>query len=241
MYDIKSFGLKEMTECGTVLRNIGTGSKTMEEASGKIVRYFYDQFIDKESNKNACVLARLFKTHPYGELDEKLQNFVGGLSAGKSQAPDMKCLTLLATAGELPEWNLPEKSNGHQAIPLMSEQFVSAVPMISNLIQQLGLEIKQVVKPDSKLLLDISKKKYNVFYVPNALGSPYIPSQEKFVIPFKVKSVVGFGGVLPSGNLFATILFTRVLLAQETADLFKTLALNVKLALLPLEGQVFAE
>ena len=240
MYDLKNFGLKEMTESGTLLRNIGAGSKTMEETIHKMTRFFYEQFTDKESGKPACILARFFKTHDYSQLDKKLQDFTKKFLKDQPASPEMKCLTLLGTAGEMPEWNSREKSTGHQAIPLISEDFVLAVPMISNLVQQLGLEIRQVVKPDSKSILDISKKKYDVFYVANALGNPMIPSQDNFVVPFAVKSVIGFGGILPSGNLFATILFTRVVLAQEVADLFKTLALNIKLALLPFEDRVFA-
>jgi len=53
--------------------------------------------------------------------------------------------------------------------------------------------------------------------------------------------VLGFGGILPSGNLFVIIIFSAVELARETADLFKTLALSVKLAVLPFDGKaIFA-
>ncbi len=239
MYDLKTFGLKEMTECGVALRNIGPEAKSMEDAAYKVVRYFYDNLADQETGKPACVLARLFKTHSYGLLGKELQDFADKISTSESKSPDMKCLTLLATAGELPEWNSRGKSNGHKAIPLTSEKFVRAVPMISNLVSQLGLEINHVIKPNPGILLDIAQKKYNVFYVPEALGSAVIPSQENFVIPYGVKSVIGFGGVFPSGNLFATILFTRVFFEQRVADLFKTLALNIKLALLPFEDKVF--
>ena len=41
---------------------------------------------------------------------------------------------------------------------------------------------------------------------------------------------------MPSGELFATILFSRTPIPREVADLFKTLALNVKVALLPFVG-----
>ena len=240
MYDINRFGLKEMTECGKILRNMGSTATSMEEAADKIVRFFYEQFMDEETHKPACVLARLFKTHPYRELEPGLQGFADKLLPNETVSPNMKCLTLLATAGELPEWSSRAKSGGHKAIPLASEKFVLAVPMIANLVLQFGLEINQVVKPNPEIILDIAQKKYKVFYVPNALGSPIIPAQENFVVPFGVKSVIGFGGMFPSGNLFAVILFTRVHMAQEVADLFKTLALNVKLALLPFEDKVFA-
>jgi hypothetical protein len=86
-------------------------------------------------------------------------------------------------------------------------------------------------------LLGLEERKLNVFHVPEAVGSPYIPAQESFVIPCGVKSVQGFGGLLPSGNLFAIIMFSKVEISSSTAEKFKTLASNVKSALLPFDGK----
>jgi hypothetical protein len=124
----------------------------------------------------------------------------------------MKCLTLLATAGEKPDWNTRQKSNGHKAIPLPSKEFVERLPMIANLISQLKLEISKVLKPGPDFMLDAGDSDHGVFYIPNAEDSEMIPDQENFVKPQGLKSVLGFGGVLPSGNFFAVILFSNFLL-----------------------------
>jgi serine phosphatase RsbU (regulator of sigma subunit) len=114
--------------------------------------------------------------------------------------------------------------------------------MISQLIRQLGLDIKTVINPGPDLLVEIEQRKYNVFYVPEAIGNPYIPAQDSFVIPFGIKSVLGFGGLLPSGNLFVIIMFLKVQIPHSTAQMFSTLALNVKTALLRFDrGAVFAQ
>jgi hypothetical protein len=73
---------------------------------------------------------------------------------------------------------------------------------------------------------------FNVFHVPEAVGSPYIPAQEQFVTRFGVKSALGFGGMLPSGNLFAVIMFSKAPISRDTADMFKPLALNIKMVAL---------
>ena len=112
--------------------------------------------------------------------------------------------------------------------------------MISNLIQQFGLEIDTVLAPNPNLLVDVEQRSYNVFHVPDAAGSPYIPAQEEFVVPFGVRSVLGFGGMLPSGNLFAIILFSQSRIQREVAEMFKTLVLSIKLAVLSFEDTVFA-
>jgi hypothetical protein len=90
--------------------------------------------------------------------------------------------------------------------------------------------------PGRDLLVDMEQKTFNVFHVPHAEDSPYVPDQESFVVPFGIRSVVGFGGLLPPADLFAIILFSRVPIERDTANLFAPLALSVKLALLPFAG-----
>jgi hypothetical protein len=52
--------------------------------------------------------------------------------------------------------------------------------------------------------------------------------------------VLGLGGPLPSGDIFAMILFTKVVLSHDVAELFKPLSLSLKLAVLEHAHQVFA-
>jgi hypothetical protein len=108
--------------------------------------------------------------------------------------------------------------------------------MISSLVSQFGLELKDVV--DNSIIYYESKK-YNVFYVPEAQNSPLIPHQQDFVIPEHIKSVIGFGGVLPSRKLFVVILFSKAAISPEVSNKFKPLALSVKSALLPFERNIF--
>lgn len=239
MFDLASFTLRDMTECGAALRKLGVGAHSMEEAANRVVRYLYEHLVDKPSGQPSCALVRFFKTHPYEEFDAPLREFATRMLDGRAPSPAMQCLTLLATAGDKPEWNSRKTSVGHQAIPLPSPEMVRRAPMISNLIKQLGLEIEMVVKPDPHLLTDLTQESFNVFHVPEAAGSPYIPAQQEFVIPFQIKSVLGFGGILPSGSLFAVVMFSKCPIGRETAELFKPLALNVKVAVLPCEGTVF--
>jgi hypothetical protein len=232
MYNVAKFTMRDMTECGNELRKFGAGAKSMEESATRIVNFLYEN-LGTESNEKAFALIRLFKTHTYEELDPGLQAFSDAVLGQKPEAPGMKCLTLLATAGDQTAWTARADSEGHKAIPLPSAQVVEQFPMVSQLVKQFGLEVHSVLDPDLKILMDLEQTTFNVFYIPEAAGSPYITAQEEFVIPYQIKSVLGFGGMLPSGNLFAIIMFSKVPIPQETADMFKTIALNVKMALLP--------
>ena len=238
VFDIINFTIIESTLCGKAIRTICEGASSMEVAANRVVGLLYDGLLDGVGQR-ACVLVRFFKTQAYGDLDDELQAVAHDVLQDLCPLPDMKCLTLLATAGDEPDWNSRRCSQGHRAIPLLSEQAVSKAPMIVSLFEQMGISVGKFINPAPKYLLDMSRTNFNVFHIPLAQGSPEIPCQPNFIVPYGIRSVLGFGGVLPSGEMFAVIMFFKVPVTHETALLFKILSLNVKMALLPLENQVF--
>uniref|UniRef100_A0A832H1S3 Uncharacterized protein n=1 Tax=Oscillatoriales cyanobacterium SpSt-402 TaxID=2282168 RepID=A0A832H1S3_9CYAN len=241
MYSLTKFTLSDMTECGAVLRKLSAGAKSMEEVADRVVHHLYSSFWDEQTGESVLALVRFFKTHPYADLSESLRTIAQTMAGEHTVFPTTQCLTLLATTGQRPEWQSRQASVGHQAIPLVSEQLVAQSPMISQLIQQFGLDISTVLSPDPELLVDLEQTTFNVFHVADAIASPYVPAQDNFVLPYGIRSVLGFGGMLPSGNLIAIILFSKIFISRDTAEMFKTLALNVKMAALPFDrGRVFA-
>lgn len=159
------------------------------------------------------------------------------LDPDSEEHPTLRCLVPLATAGEEPAWNHRELSRGHRAIPLRSERAVAEAPMIAQLIQQMGLDISTIVRPPGPgLLLDDARRARDVVFVAEAEGSPFVPAQE-FVRDYDVRSVMGFGGLVSAGVFCAAILFSRVRITSEVADLFKVIGLNFKLAMLPLQSR----
>ena len=153
----------------------------------------------------------------------------------------MNCLTLLATRGDQPAWNSRANSNGHKAIPLASPEIVASIPMISQLVSQFGIDVNAVIKPDPAVVGDLAQRTYNTFHIPQAAGSPYIPAQDDFVRPHGIQSVLGFGGVLSSGELFAIIMFSKTAIPDATAHAFAAVASGAKEAVLPfVGGKVFA-
>jgi hypothetical protein len=243
MYDLTNFTVDDMYKCAIALRNMNSGCKSMEETANRMISYLYEHLLDGRTGKRACALVRFFKTHPYRELNEELQKSASELLGGRFVNPSTRCLTLLATAGDEPHWNSRYTSTGHKAIPLIDRGFVERVPMISQLIQQFGLDIDTVIEPAPEFLADLESHTFNVFYIPEALGSPYIPAQQDFVIRYQIKSVLGFGGMLPSGNLFAIILFAKTWIPQDTAkDLFKWISAYARIPAASFdEGVIFKQ
>lgn len=206
----------------------------MQGAADRVVRWLYEQLGDGSAAR-ACAMVRFYKTHAFGELPADLADFARA-GGGTDLPPATRCLTLLASAGDEPDWNDPARSRGHRAIPLQSAEAIRQMPMILQLVQQLGFDPQQIVAPDPSLLVDSAEKTFNVFYVPEALGSPYIPAQKDFVEKYGIASVLGFGGLLPPSDLFSVILFSRVPIPADTAQMFKPLSLSARMAVLPFSG-----
>ncbi|NJO79830.1 MAG: hypothetical protein HC827_15835 [Cyanobacteria bacterium RM1_2_2] len=234
MYDLAKFSDDEMYNCALTLRNLDKDARNIEEVANRIVHHLYENLINQQG-QSACALVRFFMTCPFMELNEDLRNAARNLVGGRSIMSNTKCLTLMATAGDEPQWNTRKGSVGHQAIPLLDEDFVKRAPMISQLIHQFGLDIATVLEPDPDILVDLEQTTFNVFYVPEAPGSAHIPAQDEFVIPYRIQSVLGFGGMLPSGNLFAIILFSKTRISPEVADLFKWISAYARIAVAALD------
>jgi len=229
-FSLHDFGLHEMLRCGLDLRRALQGAATLEEGARRVTRFFYDSAVAAEGGARECVLVRLYKTHAFGALEPGLREFARARMGGREPWSDMRCLVLLASAGDEPAWNSRRLSRGHQAIPLPSVQIVEQAPMIAELVREMGLDLEDVVAPRPHLVRGSEDRAYNVFHVPEAEGSPFIPAQADFVRPFGIRSVVGFGGLMLSGELYAVVLFARVPVPAESADRFRNIALDLRIA-----------
>ncbi len=237
MYSLASFSISDMTECASKLRKLGTGASSAQDVAQRIDTYLYRQLGNDQTGRQDCALVRYFLTRPYRDLDPQSQDCARRALACGPGSLDMNCLTLFGTAGERPEWNERHRSHRYRSIPLADKQALSQFPMVSQLLQQLGIDLTSQTQPESDLPVDGAEQTSHVFYVAEAKGSPYVPAQENFVIPYGIESVLGFGGVLPSNEFFVVILFSRVRISRETGELFKPLARSVESALSPFEGR----
>lgn len=238
MHRLDRLSIDDLVACSGRFRELGAEASTLEGVAQAIVTYLHEHLVD-EDGQRACPLVRFYKTCRHRDLPPELQDWAGPVDDDRTP-----CLTLVGTAGEDHDWNDRRRSQGHQAIPLFSEEAVHQFPMIAGLIQQLGIDLSIVVAPQgpngtTRRGSNLHHRDYDLFFVPEAEGSPLVPAQDDFVAPYGIRSVVGCGGMLPSGELFALILFTRLRLEEKTADLFRTLAISVKATVVPFTFEVF--
>lgn len=239
-FDLRNVTLADRLRCAVDIQRAVRRARNLEDAANVVVRYLYEQSAPAPDGKNGCALVRCYVTHPYGSLDATSKAFAAAILGDVAPFESMNCLTLLATAGDEPAWNSRLESQRHRTIPLPSAQAVERAPMIAQLIKQFGLQIADVVDPSPDLLHELAGKSYNVFHVEKALGSPHVPAQDDFVIPYGIESVLGFGGSLATGDLYAVILFSRLRIPEKSANRFRSLALDVKAAFFPFKDAVFA-
>jgi hypothetical protein len=233
--DVTDVTVGAMLRTGIALRRSLRDCTTLEAAAGTVVRYFHDHCVDLRSGARTCALVRFYKTHPFASLEPELQALVAREMGAGMPDPAMRCLTLLGTAGDEAAWNSRHRSQRHRVIPLPSADIVRSAPMIARLLEDLGVDLESIVAGREAPARPSEPRTYDVFHVEQALGSPAIPAQEEFVVPYAIQSVVGFGGVLRSGELFAVVLFSRARIPATSANRFRTLALDIRSALFPLD------
>jgi PAS domain S-box-containing protein len=230
---LAQFSLSAMISCGADIRALSRQHRSREDYARALSRYLYDCMVDDDGQR-AFALVRVFRTAAFGELPTELQHVARAADANVLLAAETTCLTLIGTAGDLPAWNDCAQSAAHRAIPLPSPWSIARLPMIAELLQQLGMRPGQVVA--GAPIPSVDEVRTSVFHVPEAVGSPAIPAQEDFVLPHRIRSVVGFGGLFPNGQLFAVVCFAKVPIAAQTAHLFSHLSLSAELALQTYEG-----
>jgi hypothetical protein len=227
---LERFGVDDVRALTAEIQGLKAGPTPAAEAQA-VCSLLHAALVDEEGAP-AAALVRIYKTERFDRLAPDLRAFAAGL-AGEELAPDVRCLTLLGSAGDLPEWNDPAQSAGHRAIPLPTMEFVQRLPMVEQLIRQLGVDVGHVLRePTIEQARALSARSSDVFHVERAEGSPYLPAQD-FVAAHGIQSAVGFGGIMLSGDFFAAVLFAKVPIDDPAARTLKILAHPIRLRFLP--------
>ena len=220
---LDAIGVDDVIALNAALREAAAPATTMAEAAHAITSLVHRQLV-LDDLAPGCALVRLYTTVR---------------DAGSGDADQHPHLVLLGTSGDLPAWNDRTQSAAHAAIPLDRADILAArAPMIAGLLSELGIDIDSFVEltgGDARL---IHHQDYGIFHVEQAAGSPLIPAQD-FVREHGIRSVVGCGGGLPSGEVFVLVLFSKVDLDVDAASLFRTVAFGIKAALVPHTFRVF--
>ncbi|MBA2485317.1 MAG: hypothetical protein H0V35_04325 [Nitrospira sp.] len=201
MFTFANFTLPDLIEVLTTLRKAGLGADSMEETANRMARYVHESFLDRESGSRSCALVRFFVTRPYGMLDAELKTIARTMFGEMPDSPAHKCLSCSVPPGI--------NRNGMSGSAQKSSGF--SPPQRTHRLQHQdylaadhAARDRRKVRASSDPVRAVGGRTENVQYLSRteAEGSPYIPQQQGFVLSFHIKSVLGFGGLLPSGELF---------------------------------------
>lgn len=219
------------------------GSKSFEDAAQHYTSTIYEELQD------SIALVRVFATVAYKDLPAQNKTFVDNLALAKEVRDLMSdktlVLSLLGTSGAESAWNDRTKSQGHIGIPLVSGEFIDAIPMMSRLLKQLGMGLEWINQDDTRLVTQAMGRVKGVFWVPDASseidqhGRKIIVAQD-FVSNYGVKSVFGFGGgYLGTKTFYVAIIFLRETIKKEQAEQFSALMSHFKsLTINPADGKL---
>jgi hypothetical protein len=199
----------------------------------------------------SIVLLRVFATVLARDLPTPNRTFVEALaeSAGQQLHGDTLVLSLLGTNGVEPAWCDRRRSASHVGIPLVSREFVTRIPMISRLLQQLGIELDWFERNDTAIVGQTFGLQSGVFFVDDAAtavdrqGRNIITAQE-FVANYGVQTVFGVGGGYVGTPVYTTIIaFCRDRVEQAQAGEFRTHIdrFKAETEALAKQGRIFAE
>ncbi len=205
------------------------GFGSLEQAAQEFTDRLYRRFND------SIALTRLFATVPFAYLPEPNQEFVRKLASNKKITPlilpETAVLSLIGTSGDKPSWNDPRSSSGHVGIPLASTEFISTIPMMSRLLEELGMDLGWFGLKDSGPGIAWTQMSNfsGLFYVEDAATATdtsgrMIISDQSFVNGNGIKTVFGMGGAFPMNNtVLVAIFFTREKIRKSQAERFSML------------------
>jgi hypothetical protein len=216
----------------------------LQEASQEWARLLYEEF------QESIVLARVFMTLPFHDLTPRGKAFVRELAGTKDVqhllSDKTQVLSLLGTYGARPDWRDRFQSRGHLGIPLLSSSFIEAIPMVSRLMSDMGINTDWFDDTEPDVLVKSLGRAAGVFYVRDARTwldhrNRKIVSAQDFVAEHDVKTVFGLGGSYLNGSFLAVIVFTRETLEQAQAEAFMSLVNSFKAATMSLamDGLIF--
>ena len=233
---LDQFTVADAVELGSQLRLAGGDATSMEEVANSIVRLLCDETVSADDG-GSCVLVRFFVTDARSRLPARLAGLV---PLADDDDPDGQSLVLLATEGLEADWCDRRRSRHHQVIPLVGSAMPATFPMITRMFRQFGIPLSVVTDRSTDSFVDPAERAFGVFHIEHAAGSSDVPDQD-FIAEYGVSSVVGIGGPLPTGDVFAVLMFSRAPINRQVAELLQPWALSIKLALLPVLDRVFSD
>lgn len=238
MVIVDSFSIGDMLDCSAVLRRAGADADSMEAVAQDTARWLRDNLVD-DDGEPALALVRLLATVAYRDLPPALARRAVELDPTVAGQPDRRCAVLLGSCGVRPEWDEVDSSVHHRVIPLPVGAGGDAGEL-RTLVGAIGFDPARLSTDSRTPAGDRAGAPFRLLYM-SADIADHPSAAGRFLIDNDVRSVLTFGNTLADGSPFAVLLLSTVPLDQDMAELFSTIGVSIRLALLPFtRSRVFA-
>lgn len=218
------FSPERIAALAATLTHSGDQAASMEGAARHAVAAIRAAFPTPDG-ESAIVLVRIFQTTMWEQLTPQLRSYAMARITPGVTPQGTRCLALLATIGDRPTWCDRHASRDHQALPLTGTDVIRRVPLALTVLDHL-------VGADAQRSAHRDAARVAVHLVSDAAGSPLVPAQW-LVDGYGVTAALGLGGILPSGEVFTTVIFSRVPIDAATAQHFGTATEALRTAMAP--------
>jgi len=174
------------------------------------------------------VLSRIFVNLTYKSLPKSnkqaVDSLTNSLNVSSKVNRNTQVLSLVGTSGTRSVWNDRKNSAGHVGIPLISTKFIEGIPMMSRLLDDLGIDINGMDEVKAGITSNVISEKQGLFYVDDAATrtdkqNRKIIAAQDFVNQHNIKTVFGLGGNIWGNSYFTLILFNNQNLPEEETKL----------------------
>lgn len=242
---LSNITIKTVITLKTQIEQILEQCRSLEEAAQTFTNLLFEEF------EESLVLMRFFATIPYNELPPAYQSVVNILVNPEQSAPvlrkDTPVLTLLGTRGGEEDLRNTRHAFG---IPLASTDFVESIPIVSQLLQEIGFDLNWKKKQRNLIQeLDVETDSTGfmagMLYVPDAQhavngnGAKLLHMVDQLPLyslesVSDVNTIFGIGGAYIHGPFIAAIFFSREQLEKTQVELLMPLANYFKTSTLKL-------
>lgn len=211
---LKDLSLTDMFQCGAALRQLTRQHESASKYMDAHVNFMYQYFRD-ENDESEFALVRLYRTQTLNQLDIDTADVVRGILPNAD--PETKCLVLVATRGELEEWNDTAMSRRHRAVPIECLEGRRETQDLAEVLRQVGvldspgqnsIPCRDGLTPEGCL------------FEPTAPGSSCVGDLEEFVPRSGIESVIGYGGKVGYRDTFILMAYSKKPISPTTAELF---------------------
>ena len=232
---LATLSLVDVARCIARVRHLAGRSSSIESFAQHLMQCLQETFRAPTGGDAEMALSRCFVAQPFTEVAADVKTWLQLDQRRTAEPSGGLCLSLMGSAGVVEGWNDASRSSRYRAIPIEADRFATRFPMFAEIFRQVGISTDKP-RLGEGMTIGSAGTGCNVFHVPVALGSPYVPAQEDFVKPFGVRSVVGFGGWYGQGLYFIVILFSRVAIPPRSVELLRLLALSVRVGFNTVSG-----